>query len=242
MPAWEALPYELLSPAPEVAARRAATVRRLREAAGPLVVVAPVLAAMQAIAPTRAPSPRSSSPGGDELAPDALAAVLLELGYERVDVVEHRGEFAARGGVLDLFPADERRPVRLEFWGDDVEEIRRFVPSTQLSREQVERVSVDPARELVLDDATRDRASRAAAALDDERLRDLLARMAEGLAPDGAESAAAFVADRMSRPPSCCPRAAGWSSPKRDARCRVRRRRRLTPTRSRPPSAGRGLV
>ena len=209
LPAWEALPYELLSPAPDVAARRSATVRRLREAAGPLVVVAPVLAAMQAIAPTAGTVAPLELARGTTMAPDALAVALLELGYERVDVVEHRGEFAARGGVLDVFPADERRPVRLEFWGDDVEEIRRFVPSTQLSREQVERVSVDPARELVLDDATRDRARRAAAALDDERLRDLLARMAEGLAPDGAESAAAFVADRMISPAELLPEG-GW--------------------------------
>jgi hypothetical protein len=69
-----------------------------------------------------------------EAAPDALAERLIELGYGRVDVVEHRGEFAVRGGVLDVFPAEQRRPMRLEFWGDEIESIRRFVPSTQLSR------------------------------------------------------------------------------------------------------------
>ena len=68
-----------------------------------------------------------------------LARRLVELGYLRVDVVEHRGEFAVRGGVLDVFPAEQRRPVRLEFWGDEIDSIRRFVPSTQLSASAVER-------------------------------------------------------------------------------------------------------
>ena len=78
----------------------------------------------------------SSSPGL-ELAPDALAERLVELGYARADVVEHRGEFAVRGGVVDVFPGTARRPVRLDYWGDEVESIREFVPSTQLSTDRV---------------------------------------------------------------------------------------------------------
>jgi transcription-repair coupling factor (superfamily II helicase) len=209
LPAWEALPYELISPTPEVAARRAAAIRRLRGATGPLVVVAPVVSALQALAPTIGTAQPLELAVGGSVAPDALAERLVDLGYERVDVVEHRGEFAARGGVLDVFPADERRPVRLEFWGDDIEEIRRFVPSTQLSREKVERVEVDPARELVLDDAARERAHAAAAEVGDDRLADLLARVGDGLTPDGAESAAAFLFDEMPTPAQLLP-TDGW--------------------------------
>jgi transcription-repair coupling factor (superfamily II helicase) len=209
LPAWEALPYELISPTPEVAARRSAAVRRLRAAQGPLVVVAPVVSALQALAPTIGTAEPLELRVGGSVAPDVLAERLIDLGYERVDVVEHRGEFAARGGVLDVFPADERRPVRLEFWGDDIEEIRRFVPSTQLSREKVDGVDVDPARELVLDDGARARASAAAADVGDERLADLLARIGDGLTPEGAESAAAFLFDQMPTPAQLLPDG-GW--------------------------------
>jgi transcription-repair coupling factor (superfamily II helicase) len=196
-PSWEALPYELLSPAPDVAARRVEAVRRLRGADGPFVIVAPAVAAIQAVAPTIGTArPIEVSPN-DTVAPDDLAERFVALGYERVDVVEHRGEFALRGGVLDVFPADERRPVRLEFWGDDVESVRRFVPSTQLSSGAVDRARIGAARELIVDDDARERARRASAELTDERLADLLGRLADGATPDGLESAAAFLTDAM---------------------------------------------
>ncbi len=200
LPAWEALPYELLSPTPEIAARRASAFARARAATGPFVVVAPVLAAMQSVAPTIGSAEPLALRASDTLAPDQLVEQLLSLGYERVDVVEHRGEFAARGGVLDVFPADTRRPARLEFWGDDIEEIRRFVPSTQLSRERIEALTIDPARELFLDDATRERARSAAGEIADERLADLLGRVGDGLIADGVESVAALLFDRLPAP------------------------------------------
>jgi transcription-repair coupling factor (superfamily II helicase) len=196
-PAWEALPYELLSPAPEIAARRASAARRVRGAAGPLVVVAPAVAAVQAVAPTIGTADPIEVAPGAELAPDGLAERLVDLGYERVDVVEHRGEFAVRGGVLDVFPANERRPARLEFWGDEVESIRRFVPSTQLSSGALDVARIGAARELIVDDALRERARRAADDVPDERIADLLSRIANGAIPDGVESAASFLADEL---------------------------------------------
>src|SRR3954471_5782982 len=205
LPAWEAFPYELLSPTPEIAARRAAAVRRLREASGPLVVVAPAVAAAQGIAPSTGTAAPLDVATGDEAAPDTLADRLVVLGYERADVVQRRGEFAVRGGVLDVFPADGRRPVRLEFWGDEIESIRVFVPSTQLSSERVDRTTIDAARELVLDDDLRARARDAAGAASDERIADLLARIGEGALPDGMESAAAFLWDEMPTPAELLP-------------------------------------
>ncbi len=196
-PAWEVLPYELLSPTPDVAARRANAARRIRQATGPLVVVAPAVAALQAVAPTIGTADPIELAKGSEVAPDALAERLVELGYGRVDVVEHRGEFALRGGVLDVFPADERRPIRLEFWGDEVESIRRFVPSTQLSSGSLDAARIDPARELILDDEVRERARRAADEVSDERIADLLGRIAGGAVPEGLESATPFLVDEM---------------------------------------------
>ncbi len=209
LPAWEALPYELIPPAPEVAARRAAAVRRLRTTSGALVVVTPVLGAIQGIAPSAGTAEPVDLVAGADLAPDVLADRLAELGYERADVVDQRGSFASRGGVLDVFPADARRPVRLEFWGDTIESIRRFVPSTQLSSDHLERVSVGAARELVLDDAAREAARAAAAEIGDERLADLLARIGDGLAPEGFESAAALLFDHLPTPAELLP-AGAW--------------------------------
>jgi transcription-repair coupling factor (superfamily II helicase) len=205
LPAWEAFPYELLSPTPEIAARRAAAVRRLREASGPLVVVAPAVAAAQGIAPSTGTVAPLEVATGDEAAPDTLADRLVVLGYERADVVQRRGEFAVRGGVLDVFPADARRPVRLEFWGDEIESIRVFVPSTQLSSERVERATVGAARELVLDEDLRVRAADAAGQVGDERIADLLGRIGDGALPDGMESAAAFLWDEMPTPAELLP-------------------------------------
>ena len=118
LPAWDALPYEGMDPAPEVAARRADAVGRLRRADGAFVVVAPYLAAMQGVPPTLGEAPALQLAAGVELAPDALAERLAERGYARVDVVEHRGEFAVRGGVVDVFPGIARRPARLEYWDE----------------------------------------------------------------------------------------------------------------------------
>jgi transcription-repair coupling factor (superfamily II helicase) len=205
LPAWEAFPYELLSPTPEIAARRAAAVRRLREASGPLVVVAPAVAAVQGIAPSTGTAAPLEVATGDEAAPDTLAGRLVVLGYERADVVQRRGEFAVRGGVLDVFPADARRPVRLEFWGDEIESIRVFVPSTQLSSERVDRATVGAARELVLDEDLRVRAGDAAGQVGDERIADLLGRIGDGALPDGMESAAAFLWEEMPTPAELLP-------------------------------------
>ncbi len=77
---------------------------------------------------------------------------LVDLGYSRADIVEHRGEFAVRGGVVDVFPGTARRPVRLEFWGDEIESLREFVPSTQLSTDKVASADVPPVRELIPDE------------------------------------------------------------------------------------------
>jgi len=204
LPAWEALPYEGLSPSPEVAARRSEAVRRLREAKGAFVLVAPALAAMQGLIPTLGEIPPVELVKGIELPPDGLAERLVELGYARADVVEHRGEFAVRGGVLDVFPGTARRPVRLEYWGDEIESLREFVPSSQLSTAPVVRVHVPPVRELVADDALAARA-RALAPRYLDRFRDGLERLAEGLHAEGAESLAPLLFDTMPVPAELLP-------------------------------------
>ncbi|HEY7661266.1 MAG TPA: transcription-repair coupling factor [Actinomycetota bacterium] len=208
LPAWEALPYEGISPSPEVAARRSEAVRHLRRATGAFVLVTPALAAISGTVPTLGLVPPVELAAGAELAPDALSERLVALGYSRSDVVAHRGEFAVRGGVLDVFPGTARRPVRLEYWGDRVESLREFLPSSQLSTKTVARVEVPPVRELVIDDAVAERA-RALAPRHLDRFRDGLERIGEGLHAEGAESLAPLLFDHLPVPAELLP-AGSW--------------------------------
>ena len=204
LPPWEALPYEGISPSAEVSARRAEAVRRVRAAEGPLVVVTTGLAAMQGLIPTLGSTEPYLLRVGDERPPDAIAERLVALGYTRADVVEHRGEFAVRGGVLDVFPGAARRPVRLEYWGDEIESLREFTAATQLSTDAVKLVEVAPVRELILDDAVRERAS-ALAPKHLDRFRDALERIGDGLRIEGAESFAPLLFDHLPTPAELLP-------------------------------------
>ncbi|HEY3208572.1 MAG TPA: transcription-repair coupling factor [Actinomycetota bacterium] len=185
-PAWESLPYEGISPGPQVAGARARAAYRLRHAHGPLVVVAPVLAGLQGLAPDLGSHEPLDVQVGTSLAPDILAERLVALGYARADVVEHRGEFAVRGGIMDLFPSTSRRPARLEYFGDEVESLREFAPATQLSTGKLDRVEVYPCRELVVGDDVR-RMADEALPLYRGQYRAALERLSEGLAFEGME-------------------------------------------------------
>jgi transcription-repair coupling factor (superfamily II helicase) len=187
-PSWESLPYEGISPAPQVAAARAEAAHRLRAATGALVVAAPVLAAMQSLAPSLGRHEPLRIETGLALPPDVLAERLVSLGYARVDVVEHRGEFAVRGGIVDLFPATRRRPVRAELFGDEIESLREFSPATQLSTGRVQQVLVHPCRELLVTDEVRRLADLALPGYRGQ-YRALLERLSQGLTFEGMEQA-----------------------------------------------------
>ncbi|PRC50040.1 hypothetical protein C6A85_71580, partial [Mycobacterium sp. ITM-2017-0098] len=92
---------------------------------------------------------------------DAIVARLVDLAYSRVDMVGKRGEFAVRGGILDIFPPTAEHPVRVEFWGDEVSEMRMFAVADQRSIPEIEidTVIAVPCRELLLTEDVRDRAA-----------------------------------------------------------------------------------
>ena len=195
-PAWEALPVEGISPGPEVAACRAAAAYRVRRARGPFVLASPVVAALQRLVPDLGKAePLRLEPGLD-LPPDSLADRLVALGYRREDLVMHRGEFAVRGFVLDVFPGTAGRPVRLEFAGDEVERLREFSPASQTSTETAERVEIHPVRELLPDEEVRERARDAVRGAKGH-LRDALERVSDGLFFEGMEQVAPLVFERM---------------------------------------------
>jgi len=151
LPAWEMRPYDALTPHPEVEATRLATLARL--AAGRLrAVVLPVQALLQKLIPRQVLAQLSESFELDGDYPrQRFVDRLLELGYQPVPLVEDRGSFSVRGDILDLFPPTGERPLRLEFFGDTLESIRPFDPVSQRSlEERIQRVELQPARELVL--------------------------------------------------------------------------------------------
>ncbi len=197
-PAWESLPYEGISPGPLTAGRRAAAAHRLRRATGPMVVAAPVLAVLQRISPELGAHDPLTIARDATVDFDGLLEHLTALGYARVDVVEHRGEFAVRGGILDVFPSTARRPGRAELFGDQIESLREFSTGTQLSTGPVEHLEVHPCRELIADRDTRSRAVRALERSDVRgQYRSILERLTEGLAFEGMEQAIPLLYDRL---------------------------------------------
>ncbi len=188
-PAWETLPHERLSPQPRTVGRRLAVLDRLlhpTEHPEPLLaIVAPVRAALQPMDP-RLGQQRPVVLDGRWEGFDALVDGLAALGYSRTPQVEARGEFAVRGGIVDVFPTAGEHAVRVEFWGDEVESLRSFAVADQRSTGKVERVVLDAARELVLDEDLRERARAAVSRF--PHLTTELDQLSEGQSFEGVES------------------------------------------------------
>nr|WP_156610569.1 transcription-repair coupling factor [Auraticoccus cholistanensis] len=198
-PAWETLPHERLSPRSDTVGRRLSVLRRIvgtDEGPAPQVVVAPIRSMIQPqVKGLAALRPVRVAVGG-EFDPDDLAQALVDAAYVRVDMVERRGEFAVRGGIVDVFPPTEEHPVRIDFFGDTVEEIRVFAVADQRSGEQtLDAVVAAPCRELLLTDEVRARAARLAT--DHPELAEMLSRIADGQAVEGMESLAPALVDGM---------------------------------------------
>ncbi|MDQ0424463.1 transcription-repair coupling factor [Cellulomonas iranensis] len=203
LPSWETLPHERLSPRADTVARRLAVFRRLAHPdpepgpAGPVrVLVMPVRALLQPVVDGLGELRPVEIRTGDRVDLDDVAQRLVDAAYARVDMVERRGEFAVRGGILDVFPPTEDHPLRIELWGEDVEEIRWFSVADQRSLEVADHgLWAPPCREILLTDDVRERA----AALR-ERLPgalDMLDKLAEGIAVEGMESLAPALVERM---------------------------------------------
>ncbi|SCL18870.1 transcription-repair coupling factor [Micromonospora inyonensis] len=196
-PSWETLPHERLSPRSDTVGRRLAVLRRLAHpdavdahgGSGPLrVVVAPVRSLLQPqLKGLGDLEPVQLAPGG-EADLEGVARRLADLAYARVDLVTKRGEFAVRGGILDVFPPTDEHPSRVEFWGDEVEEIRTFAVADQRTIEASPRLWAPPCRELLLTPAVRKRA--AALAVEHPELAEILDKLAEGMPVEGMESLA----------------------------------------------------
>ncbi|GAC01270.1 transcription-repair coupling factor [Gordonia namibiensis NBRC 108229] len=192
-PSWETLPHERLSPSADTVGQRLAVLHRLANPGdNPLrVVVTTVRSLVQPMAPGLGEVATVTLREGIEVDFDGLLAQLVEMAYERVDMVGRRGEFAVRGGILDVFPTTADHPVRVEFWGDEITEIRAFSVADQRSQPEVDasEVRIHPGRELLLTEKVRTRASDLAAENpDDTALNEMLGKLAEGIPVEGMEA------------------------------------------------------
>ncbi|WP_196770824.1 transcription-repair coupling factor [Mycobacterium colombiense] len=201
-PSWETLPHERLSPGVDTVGARLTVLRRLAHPddarLGPplQVVVTAVRSLLQPMTPQLGLVEPVTLTVGTEIEFEGVITRLAELAYTRVDMVGRRGEFAVRGGILDVFPPTAEHPVRIEFWGDEVSEMRMFSVADQRSIPEIEvdTLIAVACRELLLTDEVRERAAELAARHRTTEpaitgsVTDMLAKIGEGIAVDGMEA------------------------------------------------------
>ncbi|MBR2170851.1 transcription-repair coupling factor [Sphingopyxis sp.] len=155
-PAWDCLPYDRAGPSMRVSADRLATLSALQLPAkrGELILTTVAAITQRTLTPFRIRQLATTLAAGQRIDRDALAELLVSNGFSRVDTVADQGEFAVRGGILDLFPAGEETGLRVDFFGDEIESIRRFDPADQRSLGPAKALQLLPASETLLDEAT----------------------------------------------------------------------------------------
>jgi transcription-repair coupling factor (superfamily II helicase) len=158
LPAWDTLPYDRISPAAAVAAQRCAALTHLArrgERQAPLLVVATASAVAQRVPPRqRLAQGAFAAEVGAETSMEQLEAYLVVNGYSRASTVRSPGEFAVRGGLIDVFPPGAAEPFRFDFFGDTLETVRSFDPETQISRAKFQGALLTPVSEVLLDELT----------------------------------------------------------------------------------------
>ena len=186
-PAWETLPFERVSPGVETMGRRLRTIWHLKDPdRAPQVLVAPVRALVQRLGPHVEDVEPLIVAKGDLVDPTKLVEQLVHAGYRREYQVEHRGEVAVRGSIVDVFPSTADVPVRIDLWGDEVDRLTEFSVADQRSTVDVDRIEIFPCRELLPTDEVRNRAEHLVAL--EPWGREQWERLAHGLTFDGMES------------------------------------------------------
>ena len=154
LPAWDCLPYDRSSPALRVMAERMATLHALQAPRkGPqLLIVTANAAAQRLVTPFRVRQLTRGLAEGERVDREALVRLLTANGYQRTDAVHDAGEYAVRGSIVDLYPAGEPGPIRLDFFGDEIETMRRFEPADQRTTGPAEAFTLMPASEALIDE------------------------------------------------------------------------------------------
>ena len=186
-PAWETLPFERVSPGVETMGRRCQAIWQLHDPSRcPPVLVAPVRALLQRLVLDSDDAEQVVVASGDRVDLDRLVADLAARGYRRDVQVEHRGVFAVRGSIVDVFPSTADSPVRIDLWGDEVDRLTEFSVADQRATDPLDEAVIFPAREVRPGPAVRAAAQRLVASRPWGR--EQWERLAEGQFFDGMES------------------------------------------------------
>ncbi|MXY34693.1 MAG: transcription-repair coupling factor, partial [Boseongicola sp. SB0664_bin_43] len=155
-PGWDCLPYERVSPNVDISAERMATLARLAcNAPGPFILLTTLNAATQRVPPRELVRTSSfAARAGEHVNETALRQFLTRMGFVQTPAVAEPGDYAIRGGIIDIFPPGERDPVRLDLFGDVLEDVRRFDAATQRTVAQLSAVELSPVSEIILDEAS----------------------------------------------------------------------------------------
>ncbi|MFM1757577.1 MAG: hypothetical protein RL193_154 [Actinomycetota bacterium] len=193
-PAWETLPHERLSPSSDTVAKRISTLHALQDQNRNWVVVAPIRAVIHKFNSQIIDTKPILINRGLEFDLTDLQRQLVDFSYTRTDLVERRGEFAVRGGILDIFPPDQNHPIRIDFFGDEIEELSFFAVADQRTTENISsEVKILPCRELLITDEIRSKAKELSSQFENE----LLNKIGNGLLPDGMESLIPILVDDL---------------------------------------------
>ena len=154
-PAWDCLPYDRVSPNPDISAARMATLAALVQGIpGPFVLLTTLAAATQKLPPRSVLREAAFVAAvGQRIDEAALRAFLVRMGFSQAPTVLEPGDYAVRGGIIDIFPPGHEGPVRLDLFGDVLDGARRFDPATQRTTEKLDRVELAPVSEVILDEA-----------------------------------------------------------------------------------------
>jgi transcription-repair coupling factor (superfamily II helicase) len=150
-PAWETMPAEEISPSPDVVGERYKVLHEITDSKHPHIILSSLQACLQRLIPAKRFNKLYLSLKVNETHPfEKLIERLIAMGYQRQPVAADKGEFAVRGGIIDIFPVSTPEPYRIEFWGDEISSLRSYDPIGQKSVQPVTQVDIPPAQELEL--------------------------------------------------------------------------------------------
>ena len=190
-PAWETLPHERLSPKSDTVTARFKALNNIKNSETKFVVCS-IRALLQPIIANDLKNSQIKIKHSQSIKMLDLIEQLSKFGYTRSDLVEKRGDFAVRGGILDLFAPDQEHPIRIDFFGDEIDELSFFAISDQRSIEKIQsEILIFPCRELLIDAEVKKRAKDLGKLF--PQIQDLTSKLSEGITFEGMESLAAGV-------------------------------------------------
>lgn len=155
-PAWETLPSENVAPSPDIIGERYKALHEITNSSRPAIILSGLQACLQKLLPPKQlASMYKTLQTGCTCSFDDLITSLIGLGYKRSPIASEKGEFAVRGGIIDIFPVSSPDPFRLEFWGDEIESMRMYDPIGQKSVKSADKLELHPAQEMELIQSTK---------------------------------------------------------------------------------------